>query len=117
MKTMNELKEIDDVAVVFASQSGTITYANRAFNQLFGWAEGEIISHPLDVIIPKLLQDAHNLGFARFLSTEQPTLLGQPLSLTARKKDETGFKIELTLFAEKKADQWIFGSTIQPIAE
>ncbi len=117
MKTTCELKTINDRAVVMAHQNGAIIYVNRAFNKLFGWAEGEIIGHPLNVIIPKLLQDAHNMGFARFLLTEKPTLLGQALPLVARKKNNAEFKIELTIFAEKEADQWIFGSTIRPITE
>ena len=101
--------------VVIADHQGRITHVNQPFEAVFGWPADEIIGKPLATIIPPDLHDAHHLGFSRFVTTGQPTLLDQPLKLRARRKDGQEFDAEHIITAERHAGQWQFGATIRPL--
>lgn len=115
MKTIKDLKQESNLAVVISDHQGFITFVNKSFENTFGWKSSEILGKPLTTIIPKALQDSHHLGFSRFLTTEQPTLINKPLKLKAVKKDGVEFDSEHIIFAEKENENWVFGASIKPI--
>lgn len=117
MTTVEEIKNRRDVPVILANHQGFITYINEPFSKVFGWDAQEIIGQTLSIIIPPGLHDAHQLGFSRFLATNKPTLLNQPLRLKAVKKDGTEFEAEHFIIAEQYQGQWIFAATIRPLAD
>lgn len=112
--TIEELKRQTDKAVVCADHDGRITDVNAAFTRLFGWSREEVLGKPLTVIIPKNLRDAHQLGFSRFLTTNAPTLLNQPLSLKALAKNGSVFDAEHLIVAERLEGRWFFAASICP---
>ncbi|STY78967.1 PAS domain S-box protein [Legionella wadsworthii] len=114
MGVVHDLKQEKNVPVVIANHHGLITYVNPVFENVFEWKLTEIKDKPIAIIIPSRFHDAHNLGFSRFLSTGQPTLLGTPLELSAVTKKGKEFNAIHTIFAEQIEDQWIFGATISP---
>ncbi|ASQ47077.1 PAS domain-containing protein [Legionella clemsonensis] len=114
MGVINDLKKEKNVPVVIADHHGLITYVNPIFEKVFEWTLTEIKKKPIAIIIPPRFHDAHNLGFSRFLSTGQPTLLATPLHLSAVTKKGKEFNAIRTIFAEQIEDQWIFGATISP---
>ena len=113
--TLEELRRKKDVAVVVAGHNGKIQFVNERFTDLFGWNLKEITGRPLSTIIPPTLHDAHNLGFSRFLTTEKPSLLNQPLKLKAVTKDGKVFEAEHFITAEKSEGHWQFGASIRPL--
>ena len=66
---------------------GIITFINAKFEETYLWSSSNLVGKLLMTIIPQTLHDAHNMGFSRFLTTEQPTLLGKPLQLAIIKGD------------------------------
>jgi PAS domain S-box-containing protein len=110
---LDDLRRETEVPVVTVNDHGTITYVNERFEKVFGWSVSEIIGKPLTTIIPAMLRDAHHLGFSRFLTTGQPTLLNQPLTLKAVRKDGREFDAEHTITAEQRQGEWVFGATIK----
>lgn len=115
MKTIDEMKRETTVPVVLADQRGRITYVNERFQEVFGWGSQEILGRSLTAIIPPNLHDAHHLGFSRFLTGGEPTLLGRALLLKAVGKRGEEFDAEHTIIAERREGQWVFGATIRPI--
>ena len=115
MPSLDELKREKDKPVVIADHQGCIRYVNPRFEVVFGWKGSEVLGKPLSIIIPTHLHDAHHLGFSRFLTTERPTLLGQPWNLKAVSKDGREFDAEHVISAEKVDGQWVFGATIRPL--
>ena len=113
--TIDELRRETAVPVVIADHNGSITYVNEPFGTLIGCAPDEMIGRPIATIIPRKLRDSHNLGFSRFLMTEQPTLLGKPLVLNVVTKDGREVASEHLIVAEKTQGQWAFGAIIRPI--
>src|SRR5438132_3664125 len=114
MSSVDELRAEIAVPVVLVDHLGFIIQTNAAFDAAFGWG-GEIVGKTLTTIIPAHLHDAHNLGFARFLMTGRPTLLGRPLTLLAVAKDGREFQAEHTIVAERRDGGWVFAATIRPL--
>lgn len=115
MGTIEKLKHVETDSVVVVDDQGIITFVNSLFESLFEWTSVEIVGKPLATIIPAHLRDAHNLGFSRFLSTEQPTLLEQPLNLPAVKKSGLEFNCTHIIFAEKINGAWEFAATLKHV--
>ena len=111
--TFDELKNENSVAVITGSQLGVITHVNQRFEEVFGWSAGEIVGKPLTTIIPPSLHSSHHLGFSRFLTTKQPTLLGRPLNLKVVLKDGRELDCEHFIIAEEKDGEWVFGATLR----
>lgn len=97
-----------------ADERGVILEVDAGFERLFGWSREEIVGQPLSRIIPRNLHDAHHLGFSRFLSTGEPTLLDKPLRLRALAKDGREFDAEHFIVAERVEGRWRFAATLRP---
>lgn len=115
MPSITELMQETRVPVVAADEQGLITHINGAFEAAFGWSAKDLIGRSLSAIIPANLHDAHNLGFSRFLATHTPTLLNQPLKLTAIHKDGRAIEAEHVIIAEQRDGRWAFAATIRPL--
>jgi PAS domain S-box-containing protein len=97
-----DYRQILDVfadAVVAADATGRIVYANAAAERLLGWPAGGLLGQPLTSLMPPRMHAAHQAGFARYLATRVPTLLGRPTRVPAVRRDGTELDIELTLAA------------------
>ena len=117
MGNINKIRNETKIPSVIANEQGIITDINKVFETVFGWEKSEAIGKPLTIIIPKNLQDAHHLGFSRFITSGKPTLLNKPLSLRTITKNGEEFDAEHYIVAEKENDKWIFGATIRPLKE
>ncbi len=89
-----------------------ITMVNEAFQKEYGWSEKDLLGKSITEIIPPYLRDAHQIGFSRFLSTEQATLLGMKLPLKILYRDGTVQDAEHFIVGEKKNNRWYFAATI-----
>lgn len=92
--------------------SSLITRINKAFETTYGWTKKDLLGKSITEIIPPYLRDAHQIGFSRFLTTEQPTLLGVTLPLEMLYKDGTIQPAEHYIVGEKKEARWRFAATI-----
>jgi PAS domain S-box-containing protein len=112
MKTIAQIKAEAHAAVVVADYRGIITEVNDRFTAELGWQRDEIVGMRLETIIPTRLRDTHRLGFSRFLRTQRPTILGQPLDLKALTRD--GREIDAThlIVAEHVNGNWMFAASI-----
>ncbi len=115
MGTIEDVRRQTDMPAVIADHHGIITHVNERFEAVFGWPAKEILGKSLATIIPPTLHDAHHLGFSRFLTTNKPTLLNQPLTLKAITRDGREFDAEHVIIAEQRQGQWVFGATIRPL--
>ena len=115
MSIVEKLKREENVPVVMANQDGLVIYVNRKFEEVFKWSTEEIIGEPLTTIIPPYLHDAHNLGFSRFLTTEQSVILNQKLELKGIDKNGVIFLAEHFIQCERQNGSWIFAATIRPL--
>lgn len=85
-------------AVVVMDASGMIVDWNDRAEQIFGWAREEALGRSLaDTIIPERDREAHRRGLARFLSTGHGPLINQTIEVTALRRDNTEFPVEVSI--------------------
>jgi PAS domain S-box-containing protein len=90
------LEVLADAAIV-SDASGRITFLNAAAHTLLGWSKDQLIGRPLTTIMPERMRAAHEQGFARFIATREPRILGKPIRVPALHHDGREIDIELTL--------------------
>lgn len=82
-RTLRTLLETATQGIVSADAAGTIVFANRALEAMFGWAAEELIGQPIALLIPSIVRD--------------DTAVAPGLDLAGRRKDGSMFPIEVTL--------------------
>lgn len=112
MITLADIEKEERLPAILADDAGIVLSVNDRFEAAFGWTRKQIEGQPLTTIMPGALRDAHNLGFARFLTTELPTLLNQKLHLKVIAKDGRVFDATHYIVGEKRSGRWVFGATI-----
>lgn len=113
--TIDELWRDPELPVISANAAGYITAINDRFRESYGWEPADLVGRPLTTIIPRRFHGAHHLGFARFLSTETPTILGQPLPLQVMTKDGRELSAEHYILAERVEGAWAFAASLRPL--
>jgi PAS domain S-box-containing protein len=116
MTKLDELKLRTDVPVVVTDHQGFITYVNDCFTVIFGWDAEQVIGQMITIVIPAGFHDSHHLGFSRFLSTQQSTILDHPLRLKGITKDGREIEAEHLIMAEQHQGEWVFMATLSPLS-
>ena len=61
-RALRALLETATQGIVSSDAAGTIVFANRAFESMFGWAAEELIDTPIARLIPSMLRDGTHVG-------------------------------------------------------
>ena len=105
-------------AVVVMDAGGAIVDWNARAERVFGWRREDVLGRKLgDTIVPPQLREAHQRGLARFLVTGEGVVLGRRLELSAIRRDQSEFPIELSITAYGEATSQIFLGFIRDISE
>jgi diguanylate cyclase (GGDEF)-like protein/PAS domain S-box-containing protein len=92
-------------AFVGIAPAGYVTEWNASAEKLFGWTRGEALGRPLTaLIIPAEQHEAHRAGLERLRNNEPGRILGRPIELVARTKDDGRVPVELTVWRANGAD-------------
>ena len=82
-RTLRTLLETATQGIVSADARGTLVFANRAVEVMFGWAAGELIGQPIERLMPSIVRDSTNPAGG--------------LDLVGLRKDGSVFPIEVTV--------------------
>ena len=105
-------------AVVATDEEGRITEFNPAAEGMFGYSRADVLGRPIvETIIPPSLRSRHRRGFARYLATGEPTILGRRLQLIGRHADGHEFPVELTVYRVALPGPPTFGAFIRDLTE
>jgi len=84
--------------VVTMDHRGCVVDFNPAAERTFGYPASAVVGREMaEVIVPPSLRTRHRRGLARYLETEEPTLLDRRLEITGMRADGTEFPVELTI--------------------
>lgn len=95
--TIKTLLESLADGVVVINEIGRIIFINERMTQLTGFQNKEVQGKDLKVIIPKSVHDSHNSHIKNFFKDPKIRPMGVGLELSAVKKDETLFPVEISL--------------------
>ena len=111
-KSVDEIITQKEKPAVAIDDHGFITWINENFTKAYGWTSQDIVGKSVTSIMPEKYRELHQIGFSRFLTTEQSKLAGKPLPLEVLFKDGTVKSAEHFILAEKKDGRWRLAATI-----
>lgn len=96
-------------AVIVIDNKGRVLRWNPKAEEMFGWGASEVIGlHLHETIIPHKHRVAHQQGLKHFFQTGEGPILNRKIEITALKKDNTEFNVELSISAAKAKGDYLF---------
>jgi PAS domain S-box-containing protein len=89
--------DISPDGLVIINSAGSIVLVNRQTEALFGYAPGELIGQPLDLLLPQRYRAVHAIHRERYFSAPRTRPMGVGLNLVGRRKDGKEFPVEISL--------------------
>jgi len=91
--------EASPSGVLVVGPRGTIELVNLALEQQFGYARGELIGQPVEVLLPEPLQSIHAALRSDYSSDPRTRPMGAGRELFGRRKDGSRIPVEISLNA------------------
>ncbi len=110
--TVADLLKVTDLPIVAIDQASIFTFVNEAFTKEYGWTSNDLLGKSVVEIMPDHMRSAHNVGFARFLTTEQSELLNHNLPLEIKYKDGREKVSNHFIVGNKIDGEWQFAAVI-----
>ena len=103
--------------IVTVDEGSEIVYANRALEDMFGYAPGELARQSLTVLMPESFHERHRAGLRRYLDTGRRNLSWGSIRLPGRRKDGADVPLEVS-FGEYVLDgKRFFTGIVRDISE
>ncbi len=84
-------------AVLVMKGDGTITFVNRAAEQLFGYARPELLGRPIEALIPARFRSSHRVHRQAYSEAPRVRPMGLGLDLRALARDGHEVPVEISL--------------------
>jgi len=84
-------------SLIVASRDGNILEVNPRTNEVFGYAEGELLGQPVEILLPTRLRASHRGHLNTFFRAPRTREMGLGLNLVGRRKDGDEFPVEVSL--------------------
>lgn len=109
------LLETAPEAMVIVNDEGRITLVNAQTEKLFGYAREDLLSQPVEMLIPERFRNAPGGHRAGHFSPPRAREMGAGLDLYARRKDGTEFPVEISLSPLETEEGTLVSSVIHDI--
>ena len=83
--------------IVVVNDEGRIVEVNPCVLRQFGYAAGELIGEHVEILVPETARAGHERHRAGFQAEPVPRPMGAGLVLVGRRKDGSGFPVEISL--------------------
>jgi PAS domain S-box-containing protein len=103
--------------IVVVDGTGTIVLANRQTETLFGWARGELLGQPVEVLLPERQRQVHVTHCIRYRGDPRTRAMGAGLDLVGRRHDGTEFPVEISLSPFRRGDKVRTIAVVRDITE
>jgi len=105
-------------AFIMIDDRGTVTFWNRAAEQIFGLPRDEALGEALhEIIVPESMLQQHRQQFAKYCRTGQGPVVGKTVELEARRKNGELFPAELSLSSVCIDGRWHAIGIVRDITE
>ncbi len=84
-------------SLIIVDGQGLIVEANPKTWQLFGYAKGELVGQPIEVLIPERLREQHRKDREGYMTAPRSRPMGIGMNLAGRRKDGSEFPVEVAL--------------------
>ena len=104
-------------AVIIADQEGQIMSFNRAAEDMFGYAEADVIGENLRILMPSPYRQEHDSYIRNYLETGSAKIIGIGREIVAVRKGGQEFPIELAVSEVEIEGEKIFAGIVRDISE
>jgi two-component system, LuxR family, sensor kinase FixL len=119
-ESSNRLQAILDTAVegiITINERGIIESVNAATQKIFGYTPIELIGQNIRMLMPSPFSEEHDQYLANYRHTGRPKIIGIGREVSARRKDDSVFPIDLAVSEIVLADRSIFTVFVRDITE
>ncbi len=104
-------------AIVMSDADGNIVFWNRGACEMFGYDDAEVLHKPVVILIPEEFQEAHTRAMKRLQEGAAPRLLGRPLELRGRHRDDSEFPLELSLTGWRMGEEQFYSGIMRDLTQ
>ncbi len=104
-------------AIVSTNSKGSITYFNRAAEELFGYAESEVFGKSIKTLFLDKFNMAADENLADYLAQHELKLIGRQTEITGKTKSGQELSLELSLAKWQSSQDTFFTAIIRDISE
>ncbi|HEY7377471.1 MAG TPA: PAS domain S-box protein [Steroidobacteraceae bacterium] len=104
-------------AMVVVDASGTILFANRQVERVFGYPSAELVGQCVDNLLPERFRGRHPGHRRQFGADGRFRPMGAGLELFARRRDGTEFPVEISLSPIEDADRILVAAAIRDVTD
>ena len=110
---VSEILNASPDATIISDGQGRISVVNKAAEQLFGYAPGELIGEPIEILLPEAMRQAHDGLRNSYHKAPRARPMVSGLDIQGRHKDGSLFRAEIALNPIETEDGLIVTSTIR----
>jgi protein-histidine pros-kinase len=110
---VSEILNASPDATIISDGKGRISVVNQAAAQLFGYAPGELVGEPIEILLPEAMRQAHEELRNSYHSAPRARPMVSGLDIQGRHKDGSLFRAEIALNPIETEDGLIVTSTIR----
>lgn len=104
-------------AMIVIDEKGRITSFSAAAQDMFGYAEAELLGENVSTLMPSPDRERHDGYIARYLKTGERRIIGIGRITTARRRDGSTFPIDLHIGETRIGEERFFTGFIQDLTE
>ncbi len=93
----NRIVEASPSGMLLVDETGAVTHMNAQAERLFGYARGELLGKPVDLLVPAASRGAHGALVAGYMTDRAARSMGRTRDLAGVRKDGAELPIEVAL--------------------
>ncbi len=104
-------------AVIAARRDGTIVFASRRTEEVFGYERSELLGQPVEILLPERYRALHREQRDGFFGSPRGRSMGTDFDLRGQRKDGTEFPADISLSPVRLGSEEFAIAAVRDITE